>query len=251
MPTIGGVIGRFQRERAEVFERARAFVLEASLAPVLKEECERQRSMNERPIEFRYALNAIVASGAESILDVGPGITAWPALLANCGYQVTAVDQIESYWRRQIFRNRHWKIEEHDITTPFRGPSFDAVTCISTLEHIPNHRDAVRVMLSALNPRGVLVITVPWNEKRYYHNAYDLPEAGYGRGAAYITQIYSPAELEQWLQDSRAELVDQEFYKAFTGALWTVGERIRPPVKVQRGEQHQLTCMTLRQRERT
>lgn len=202
--------------------------------------------MNERPVEFRYALDAVVASGAQSVLDVGPGITAWPALLANCGYQVAAVDQVESYWRGQSFFNRHWMIEDHDITTPIEGRSFDAVTCISTLEHIPNHGDAVRVMLAALNPGGVLVVTVPWNEERYYPNAYDLPDAGYGKGAAYVTQIFSPAELARWLQDARAEVADQEFYRAFTGELWTVGERIRPPVKVARSERHQLTCLTLR-----
>ena len=250
MPTVRGVIGRVQRIPAVASERARSFALAAILTPVLKEECERQRSINERPIEFRYALDAIVTSRAESILDVGPGITAWPALLANCGYQVAAVDQIESYWRGQVFLNRHWRIQQHDITTPLAGRSFDAVTCISTLEHIPNHRDAVRVMFAALNPGGVLVITVPWSEERYYHNAYELPDAGYGKGAAYITQIYSPAELKRWLDDSHAELIDQEFYKAFTGNLWTVGERIRPPVKVERTEQHQLTCLTLRRSER-
>ena len=232
--------------RGPALERARAFALAVTLTPVLEREYRQPRSMNERPVEFRYALDAIVTSGAQSVLDVGPGVTAWPALLANCGYRVAAVDQIESYWRGQAFFNHHWLIEDHDITMPVEGRSFDAVTCISTLEHIPDHRQAVRVMLAALNPGGVLVITVPWNEERYYANAYDLPDAGYGQGAAYVTQIYSPEELAHWLEDSGGELAHQEFYKAFTGDLWTVGERIRPPVKVSRSDQHQLTCVTLR-----
>jgi SAM-dependent methyltransferase len=44
---------------------------------------------------------------------------------------------------------------------PFPGGSFDLVTCISVLEHIPDDLAAVRAMWRLLKPGGRLVLTVP------------------------------------------------------------------------------------------
>lgn len=43
----------------------------------------------------------------------------------------------------------------------FEPASFDLITCISVLEHIPEDRDAVSTMWSLLRPGGRLVLTVP------------------------------------------------------------------------------------------
>jgi SAM-dependent methyltransferase len=43
----------------------------------------------------------------------------------------------------------------------YREGSFDLVTSVSVIEHIPNDRDAVATMWSLLRPGGRLVITVP------------------------------------------------------------------------------------------
>jgi SAM-dependent methyltransferase len=45
--------------------------------------------------------------------------------------------------------------------TAFERGSFDAVTCISVLEHIPADTEAVRKMWELLKPGGTLVLTVP------------------------------------------------------------------------------------------
>jgi SAM-dependent methyltransferase len=44
---------------------------------------------------------------------------------------------------------------------PFVPASFDLITCISVLEHIPNDSDAVRFMWRLLKPGGRLILTVP------------------------------------------------------------------------------------------
>lgn len=44
---------------------------------------------------------------------------------------------------------------------PFAPASFDTITCISVLEHIPEDREAVRAMWKLLRPGGRLVVTVP------------------------------------------------------------------------------------------
>jgi SAM-dependent methyltransferase len=44
---------------------------------------------------------------------------------------------------------------------PFAECSFDVVTCVSVLEHIPEDRQALEKMWSLLKPGGVLVLTLP------------------------------------------------------------------------------------------
>ncbi len=46
-----------------------------------------------------------------------------------------------------------------DVDLP--AESFDAITCVSVLEHIPADREAVQQMWRLLKPGGVLVLTVP------------------------------------------------------------------------------------------
>jgi len=61
----------------------------------------------------------------------------------------------------------------------------------------------------------------------------------------YVCQIYSAAQRDQWLADNDARLVDQRFYRAFTGSSWAAEERVDPPKEVAVGAIHQLSCLTL------
>jgi hypothetical protein len=53
---------------------------------------------NERPIEYRFALQALGDEHPKTVLDVGTGTTAWPHLLRSCGYVITAIDNVRDYW---------------------------------------------------------------------------------------------------------------------------------------------------------
>lgn len=130
--------------------------------------------MNERPIELNFALNWISKVCPKTILDVGSGNTAWPHVLSNCGIRVEAIDKIEGYWNWN-FNNRHYHIRKDDITKTKLKKQFDTITCISVIEHIPNHLDAINGMFSLLNPGGYLIITAPYNERQYHDNVYNLP----------------------------------------------------------------------------
>ena len=144
--------------------------------------------------------------------------------------------------------NRHYLIINDDITESKLTKKYDFITCISVLEHIPVHKEAMKGMFDLLNPGGHLLLTVPFNEEKYIDNVYKMPEASYGKDHAYICQIFSRKNMNTWLADSSWEIVEQEYYEVFTGELWTFGEHIYPPKKVEQNEKSHLSCILLRKK---
>jgi SAM-dependent methyltransferase len=201
--------------------------------------------VSERPIEYRFVFEKLTCLNATTVLDVGTGTTALPQLIRNCGFVVTAIDNIRDYWPDGMF-NRHYHVIDDDITESRLHKKFDVITCISVLEHIANHDDAMRSMLDLLNPGGHLIVTFPYNEHRYVGNVYQLPGAGYGQHEPYICQVYSRAQIDGWLTATGATIAHQEYWRFFTGELWTFGEAVKPPREVTKDQLHQLSCVLLR-----
>jgi hypothetical protein len=96
-----------------------------------------------------------------------------------------------------------------------------------------------------LNQNGHLILSFPYNERAYVRNVYELPGSSYGQGAPYITQSYSRAEVERWLAENNALIVEQEYWQFWDGDYWTVGNQIIPPRRVTAAEKHQHTCVHL------
>jgi SAM-dependent methyltransferase len=216
------------------------------LNPMLLLEWKRShlKQYNERAAEYDFALKWLLKINPVDVLDVGSGTSSWPHLMANCGFHVTAIDKIKDYWKSGFF-NRHYYIINDDITKPKINRQFDFITCISVLEHIPKHKEAFRGMLGLLKPGGHLLLTFPYNEKQYIDNIYKLPGVGYGSDYTFICQVYSREQIDEWLSDNPAKIIDQEYYKIFSGELWAFGERIRPPEKVEKGQECHLTCLLI------
>lgn len=214
---------------------------------VCRQEFESQKftRFNERPMEFGFVFRSLGNIFPRTILDVGTGTTALPHLMRNCGCVVTATDNVRDYWSSGM-SNRHYHIIDDDITATQLSDSYDLVTCISVLEHIQKPDDAVRNMLSLLKPKGHLILTFPYNERIYVRNVYELPGSSYGKGAPYITQSYSRSELDQWMKENGATIVDQEYWQCWEGEHWTVGDQLIPPKRVAAEEKHQLTCLLIR-----
>lgn len=60
---------------------------------------------------------------------------------------------------------------------------FDFITCVSLLERIREHNNAVGGMFSLLKHGGQIALTGPYNNKSQISNVYKLPESGYGQGS--------------------------------------------------------------------
>jgi 2-polyprenyl-3-methyl-5-hydroxy-6-metoxy-1,4-benzoquinol methylase len=216
------------------------------LKPILLKEYNYQRKiLNERPIEYAFALKHISEIYPKRILDVGPGRSSLPHLLYNCGFHVTAIDEMTSSWNEN-FDNRHFLVFKDNIINPKIKGSFDLITCISTLEHIAGHKIAMKNMFLLLKNGGYLILSFPYNEKNYVYNIYDSPEAGYGKSNPYICQVFSRKEIESWLNSNNGNIINQEYYRVFTGEYWTYGERLSIPEKVSKEESHQLTTLIIK-----
>ena len=210
---------------------------------ICREEFENQTlRFNERPVEFDFVFRKLAEIYPRSVLDVGTGTTALPDLIQNCGFLVTATDNVRDYWPAGMF-NRHYHVVDDDITNTRLRDTFDFITCVSVLEHIENADAAVRNMLTLLNPGGHLLMTLPYNEKRYVRNVYELPGSSYGRSLPYIAQAYSRAQLDEWFRDGRGTIVDQEYWQFWDGDYWTVGNQVIPPRPVRAEDKHQLSCI--------
>jgi 2-polyprenyl-3-methyl-5-hydroxy-6-metoxy-1,4-benzoquinol methylase len=203
---------------------------------------------NERPIEYRFALQALGESHPENVLDVGTGATAWPHLLRNCGYVVTAIDNIRDYWPEGMV-NRHWTVLNDDILHPKDELSkkFDAITCISVLEHIEDHARAMQNMVHLLATGGVLILTTPYSHYHPHPNVYRHAEALYGKGNPYICRSASKTELNQWLA-AGLTLETRELWRLFTGPIWATGQRCSWQIVTLEDEPHQLGCFVFRKR---
>src|SRR3712207_203620 len=129
----------------------RRAVARAALEPVLKREWEEGTAyVTERLIWYAFALRYITERSPQTLLDVGPGPSAWPHVVAMGGVRVTAVDDYSMYgrgpqwWRRTRYFNRHYYVLGDDISRSRLTELFDFVTCLSVLELVDDHRAVVR-----------------------------------------------------------------------------------------------------------
>ena len=205
------------------------------------------QGINERPIEYRFVFDNLTAMSPKAVLDVGTGRTALPQLLRTCGCLVTAIANVSDYWASGMF-NRHFHVLDDNILNPKISGPFDLITCISTLEHIPEHALAVRKMFSLLRPGGRLIITCPYNEGAYVGNVYALPGSIGADKYPFATQAFSRGEVDQWTRENDAVIHAQEYWRLFEGPYWTIGERVSPPLRVDSSQLHQISCIALSKR---
>jgi Methyltransferase domain len=133
-------------------------------------------SVNERIVELPYALRATagLAPGAR-ILDVGAAESTLALSLAALGFEVVALDP-----RGYPLKHSNLREEQTPVQAWETGEHFDAVLCISTLEHVgagdygdrplPEGQDeaALSRLRELLEPGGLLVLTAPLGEAAGY-----------------------------------------------------------------------------------
>ncbi len=127
--------------------------------------------INERIIELPFVIQGLASlKRGAAVLDVGCMESLLPMQLAGLGYHVTGLD-----FRKYPFFFPGLDLVQADATKmPLVDRSFDAVTCVSMIEHVglghyqdPCHHpdadaDVVREFERVLKPGGLLLLSVPF-----------------------------------------------------------------------------------------
>jgi 2-polyprenyl-3-methyl-5-hydroxy-6-metoxy-1,4-benzoquinol methylase len=104
------------------------------------------------------------------LLDIGTAVTFFPFYLGRQGFEVTMLDadpQMPEHFQRAFDRTskklgvkaqpRYVIADARDTKLP--DASFDVITCISVLEHIPEWTRSVNEISRLLRPNGLFVLT--------------------------------------------------------------------------------------------
>lgn len=159
-------------------------------------------------------------------LDAGCGYGMYSMLLREKGYDIDSID---------IDHNRikalHEMITEYPplegiklfdgslTDLPFTDNLYDRVICSEVIEHIKDDHKAVSELARVLSPKGILILSVPYNSK---NNQKIFKMFGHERPG------YSREGLESMLLNNGLELIKDFYYeRPFGSMLFKVFNRIK------------------------
>jgi 2-polyprenyl-3-methyl-5-hydroxy-6-metoxy-1,4-benzoquinol methylase len=141
----------------------------------------------ERIFEYAFTVEMCVAHGimGKDVLDVGSSGSILPGIVASLGNRVTCIDVRE--WPVQVKNLKFKKCDLLDCDIP-KG-SFDAVTCVSTVEHIGLGRygdkedpdgdvKGLALLREFLKPGGLLILTAPFGSAGVAFPAHRIYDRG-------------------------------------------------------------------------
>ena len=87
-----------------------------------------------------------------------------------------------------------------------------------------------QAMVRFVRPGGHLLITCPYNERRYVGDVYKLPGSAC-ESQVYHCSSYDRATVDRWLKTADVGIVRQDYWHMWTGGVWRQGGRVAPPHK--------------------
>jgi len=172
--------------------------------------------------EMDFVISRLSRMSCHTVLDLGSGCSAIPSYIAMQGKQVIAAELDETALQTQhelSTRQPHLSLHvtaANFLRLPFADETFDAITIISTIEHVPNDGDiqTMKELRRVLKPGGALFITVPVshiaNEQHTTHSIGHVYQECTGEGPGYL-RVYNPEWIHQRLIEpsglSRIELI--------------------------------------------
>jgi 2-polyprenyl-3-methyl-5-hydroxy-6-metoxy-1,4-benzoquinol methylase len=134
-----------------------------------------QTNSSTRAFEYPWAYHQLASVGPCRVLEIGGALSGLQFVLAKEGFRVHNVDPFFDYGdgdynldpaARHAFLNRTFGTDVvlHRTTLPesrLSGP-FDAVVCVSTIEHLSDHdiEETLKLAKDLVVPGGLLVFTV-------------------------------------------------------------------------------------------
>lgn len=128
--------------------------------------------------EYPWALERAALTPGSRILDAGCGASIFPVYLARHGHRVSALD-LETADRLGGAHGVQVGYIRGDLTAlPLASGSFDAVFCVSVVEHLPEKRipAAIAELRRVLRPGGRLLLTTDFYEDAGAEIWYEGPD---------------------------------------------------------------------------
>ena len=168
------------------------------------------------PARLNY-IAARVALGGARVLDVGCGGGILSEALARAGAQVTGIDlaprvlevaRLHLHESGQNVDYREVSVEALAVESP---ATFDAITCMEMLEHVPDPGSVIAACATLLKPGGRLFLSTLNRTPQAFVTA--IAGAEYllnllPRGTHHYAQFIRPSELASTLRVAGLELED-------------------------------------------
>jgi len=166
------------------------------------------------PLRLNF-INERVGLAGKTVLDVGCGGGILSESMARLGAQVTGIDLGEAplavarlHLKESGQRVEYRCVSAEDIARERPG-TFDVVTCLEMLEHVPDPASVVKALGQLVRPGGhVFISTLNRNPKSFL---FAIVGAEYvlnmlPRGTHEYMKFIRPSELERWQRDADLQL---------------------------------------------
>ena len=168
------------------------------------------------PVRARYVQERCALAGAR-VLDVGCGGGLLAESLARAGAEVTAIDlapaMIETARLHALDSGLKikYRVESAEELLASKAQTFDALTCMEMLEHVPDPAGTIGVMARLVRPGGhVFLSTINRNFRSFLlaivgaeYLANLLP-----RGTHEYDRLLKPSELARFARAAGLDVVD-------------------------------------------
>ncbi|MGV8944195.1 bifunctional 2-polyprenyl-6-hydroxyphenol methylase/3-demethylubiquinol 3-O-methyltransferase UbiG [Thermomonas sp.] len=168
------------------------------------------------PARLGYVADRTTLANA-AVLDVGCGAGLLSEALAQAGAHVTAIDLAPNLLKVGRLHGLEVGIKVNYLETSVEAladatpASFDAVTCMEMLEHVPDPASIIEACARLLKPGGRLFVSTLNRTPAAF--ALAIVGAEYvarvlPKGTHQYRDFIKPSELARWLRDARLELED-------------------------------------------
>ena len=166
------------------------------------------------PLRLGYIQEHVELTG-NAVLDVGCGGGILSESLARAGATVTGIDlaekplQVARLHRLESDLAIDYQLISIEALSQQQPQTFDVITCMEMLEHVPDPASIIRACRELLKPGGQLFLsTINRNPKAY---AFAVIGAEYvlkllPRGTHDYHKFIKPSELTRWLREERFAL---------------------------------------------
>ena len=163
----------------------------------------------------------------KNILDVGCGGGLLSEALHDLGGIVTGIDaagpgiEVAKIHAKKNNKNISYFEKTAEVLNKEKSGTYDIVTCLEVLEHVPDPKNLVKTCVELLKPGGLLFLSTINKNPRSWITAIIGAEYIFNilpKGTHEFNKFIKPSELAYYVRNSNAELIETKgmFYNPIT-----------------------------------